>query len=101
MRDVLLTAAKQLAAQWKVEAANRFTPPEVKDALDVCANELVAELERVDRETRLLTVEQYCAATGSNPSSVRRWCAKGELAGERNAAREWMIPRGARRAKAG
>jgi hypothetical protein len=104
MRDAVVASAKQLAETWQKEAASRrrFTPADpVADALEVCASELVAELTRVDDATRLITVEQYARAHGTSESSVRRWCARGELAGERNGAGEWMIPRDARRAKVG
>jgi hypothetical protein len=97
VRDVLIAAARQLADQWKAEAAGRFTPHDVANALTTCASELVAEIDRVDRETRLLTVEQYAAAHGDHPSSVRRWCLRGELDATRNDAGDWMIVRGARR----
>jgi hypothetical protein len=105
MRDAILASARQLAETWGKEAASRrrFTPHDpVADALDVCASELLAELTRVADATRLLTVEQYAKAQGMSESTVRRSCARGELAGEKNGAGEWMIPRDARRvAKAG
>jgi hypothetical protein len=100
MRDAVLASAEQLASQWQSEAKSRrrFTPADpVADALDVCASELQAELARVADATRLLTVEQYARTHGMSESTVRRSCARGELAGEKNGAGEWMIPRDARR----
>lgn len=102
MRDVLVASMQQMAEAWRSEASSRrrFTPSDqVADALEVCASELLSELARVDTATRLLTAEQYATAHQTSVASVRRWCARGELAGERNGAGEWMIPRDARRAR--
>jgi hypothetical protein len=102
VRDVLISTTKQLAAQWNAEAASRrrFTPNDaVADAIEVCASELVTEMARVDQATRLLTPEEYAKANRTTASTVRRCCARGELAGEKNAAGDWMIPRDARRVK--
>jgi hypothetical protein len=102
MREPLVASMQQMAETWRSEAKSRrrFTPNDpVADALEVCASELVSELARVDAATRLLTAEQYAAAHQTSVASVRRWCSRGELAGERNGAGEWMIPRDARRAR--
>lgn len=102
MRDAITAAVRQLAATFRQDAAQRrrFTPnDQAADAIDACASELLAELARVEEATRTLSPDEYAAAHQTTASSVRRWCARGELAAIRNAAGDWAIPRDARREK--
>ena len=100
MREQIIAAMKQLADTWEQDVRNRRARSRidpVADAMESCASELRAELTRVDDATRLLTVEQYASEHRTSASTVRRWCAAGELAGEKSAAGDWLIPRTARR----
>lgn len=100
MRDLVISAMRQLAATWQqdVEQRRRVSSIDpVADATAFRASELLSELERVDEATRLLTVEQYARERGLIASTVRRWCLRGELEAERNDKGDWEIPRVARR----
>lgn len=44
-----------------------------------------------------LTVQEVADLMGRKPSTVRGWCASGELRAYRLAGREWRIPHGALR----
>jgi len=100
MRESIIAAMKQLADTWEQDVKNRRARSRidaVADAMESCASELRTEIARVDEATRLLTPEQYAKEHATTASSVRRWCTRGELAGEKNGAGDWMIPRTARR----
>lgn len=100
MRDIVFGQAKGLAAQWRQEAAQRRGRTKVDpaaDALDSCAAELDATLAAIERDTKPLTVAQYAKQVGAYPGSVRKWIVRGQLTAEKNAAGDWLIPRGARR----
>lgn len=94
-------ALKSLAESWVKEAAQRRarTPnDQTADALESQARELLATIERVERETATLTVEQYADEHDVDPSTVRRLCGKGQIEGAvKGLDNEWHIPRDARR----
>jgi hypothetical protein len=101
MRESVIAAMRQLAEGWQQEASTRRRVTKIDPAADTMerdASELLAELARVEHSTRLLTVDEYAKEFHAAPTSVRRWCLRGELAGaEKNDAGDWEIPRSARR----
>lgn len=104
MRELYAATARSVAATWRKDAEARRERTQldaVADVLESCASELESELARVDAATRTLTVEQYAKEAHVDPSSVRRWCARGELNATRNDKGEWVIPRDAHRQRAG
>jgi hypothetical protein len=100
MRESVIAAMKQLADVWEKDVGNRRARSRidpVADAMESCASELRTELARIDDATRLQTPEEYAKEHRCTASTVRRWCANGELEAEKNGAGDWMIPRTARR----
>lgn len=70
----------------------------VADALDQVAGRLEARIRRIFEPTVMLTPAQYAAEHDPpiDESTVRRWCARGELDFEEG-TRGYLIPAGARR----
>lgn len=100
MRDAVIASMRQLAETWAQTVHERRKVASVDvaaDAIAFCASELVSELARIDEATRLLSVEQFAKAHHTTVSTVRRWCARGELAAEKTPMGDWRIPRNARR----
>jgi len=98
--DPVAASVRGVIAAWRQEVQQRHRVTKVDpaaDAMELCASELESELARVEAASKLLTVEQYARATNVSPSSVRRWCLRGELAAERTPAGDWIIARSARR----
>lgn len=94
-------ALNDLSDSWVQEAQQRKarTPNDpAAEALASCASELRAKIEQIDRDTATLTVEQYAAAHGVDPSTIRRLCGAGLIEGaQKGPNNEWHIPRDARR----
>jgi hypothetical protein len=87
---------------WKQDVAKRRTVTAVDpiaDAFEHCAAEMESEIARAINANRLLTVEQFARLRDVDGSTVRRWCLRGELPGEKNEAGDWMIPAHATRAR--
>jgi hypothetical protein len=102
MRDIVLSTARQKITAWRSEAFARLQRSQLDggaQVLNSCALELEKALDEVDDQTKLLTVEQYAKEFNHVPSTVRRWCLRGELPAERNLAKDWEIQRNARRVK--
>lgn len=100
MSEPVIERMKQLATTWQQEAKaarerSRINP--VADTTESLASELLAELDDVEKATRMLTVQQFADANNTNPSTVRRWCVRGELPADKDLKGDWIIPRGARR----
>ena len=94
---------EELALRYRSEAAARrkATPMDpAADALDYaagCAEEKTAELLA---PTRMLTPAQYAAEQEPpvDESTVRRWCAQGQLENEKD-GKSYRIPAGAKRVR--
>ena len=100
--QVPASVVRGVISAWKQDVANRrkvTAVDPVADAFEHCAAELESELTRAIDDHRLLTVEQFARMRDVDTSTVRRWCVRGELPGEKNSAGDWMIPASATRAK--
>lgn len=99
MSDTVVSAARDVAVEWKQEAENRRKISKhdpVADTLDHCAEELLEHLRVVDGPGAMRSVEQYAQDYGVSPQSVRNWIHRGQLEATKT-AHGWMIPRTARR----
>lgn len=104
MRDPQVPASvvRGVISAWKQDAERRrkVSPADqIADAFDHCAAEMESELASAIDAHRLLTVQQYARLRDVDDSTVRRWCIRGELPGEKNEAGDWMIPASAMRAR--
>jgi len=100
MRDHVIEAMEQLAATWEQEATQRHCVSRVDPVADATlyrASELRAVLKEIDAATRTLTVNQFAKEHGHAPSTVRRWCMRGQLDAQQTPAGDWAIPRNAKR----
>lgn len=97
------TAAREIAAAWRTEAAARKarTPSDpAAETLVSCATELEDRVAAVERSTAYLSVYDFAQSRGLSPSTVRRLCLVGELEGaEKDITGEWRIPHDARRVR--
>jgi len=86
----LIGAVRGLANGWRDEAERRrriSRADPVAEALDYCAGELDSELTELESSTATVTVsvEEYAAATGVTPQTVRNWIRSGKLRAMRSA----------------
>lgn len=100
-RNRYALALEALVQEYRETAATRrkVTPGDPgADALDYAAARAEEKVRTLDQPTAMLTPAQW-AAEQERPvdeSTVRRWCARGELDCERDGKTYW-IPAGARR----
>lgn len=93
---------KQLAESWRARVKERRALTLVDpaaDALERAASELDAAIAESQSESRLVGSVEFARARGVLPSTVRKWCARGDIPGAvKNDAGDWEIPVNARRA---
>lgn len=67
-------------------------------ALESCAKDLEERMREAEEASRELTSNEYARLRGVQPGTVRKWCARGELAGAyQTEGGDWRIPSSARR----
>lgn len=96
MLDVVFAQLIGLANNWKGQAAGRrkFTTVDpVADTIDYQAGELESLVERLKRDTELLTAEQYAKLHDTTPQTVNAWCRMGKVEGAIPKGRSFLIPR--------
>jgi hypothetical protein len=63
------------------------------NALEAAANELRDAIAKAQDATRMLTTREFAELRGVREATVRKWCARGELAGAtKNISDDWRIP---------
>ena len=98
-----MLAMETLAAEYRRDAAARRTVTSVDaaaDALDYAAARVESTALALQNPTAMLTPAQYAAEQQPpvDESTVRRWCARGELDCERE-GKSYRIPAGAVRGR--
>lgn len=99
MLDVILADFRGKLGEMEREVLRRrkvSSVDPVADTTEYWAADLERLLDDMDRKYATVTAAQYAKIHGGVPSSVRRWCERGELAGaQQDATGQWRIPRGA------
>lgn len=88
----------QLAARWRGDADRRrslWSADPVASTLGHAAEELAAEIQRLEMEGSRLTVKEYARQRGVSPQSVTRWIRRGYLPASRTPD-GYSISRGAK-----
>jgi hypothetical protein len=93
---VIPPSIRDIPNRWRAEAAQRRrrTPgDQVAEAMETSAKELESEIAAAELASRMLTATEYASVRKVAVATVRKWCAKGELAGAvQDDAGEWSIP---------
>jgi hypothetical protein len=101
MIAVIPAPVLELPERWAKRIADRRTVPTVDpvaDSFELAMRELNEAIDQSRDAARLVSTSEYAALHGVRPSTVRKWCARGQLAGaQKNGAMDWMIPAGATR----
>jgi len=95
-RTALAQACAALCTEWQADAAKRRSISGTDagaDVLDWCASALREAMAVALDDDAELTVEEYGALHGRPASTVRRWCARGDVRARRAGA-HWKIRRG-------
>lgn len=99
MFDLILADLRGKLTEMKAEVTRRRSVTAVDpvaDTTEYWAVDLARLLEDMDHKYSTVSAAEYAKIHGGVPSSVRRWCEHGEIAGaQKDAAGEWRIPRGA------
>lgn len=99
MLDVIMADLKGKVEEMRADVSRRriiTAVDPVADTTEYWAADLTRLLDDMRRKYATVTAKDYAQIHGGVPSSVRRWCARGELAGaQQDATGEWRIPRGA------
>jgi hypothetical protein len=94
---------RRLSDRWMGVVADRRALSAIDPAADAfakAAKELADEITRAEDATRHVSVVEFAQLRGVRPGTIRKWCARGLLAGAvKNAAGDWEIPVGATRAR--
>jgi hypothetical protein len=98
MLDVIMADLKGKVEEMRAEVARRRAITSIDPAADTTeywAADLSRLLTDMSRKYATVTAREYAQIHGGVPSSVRRWCERGELPGaQKDATGEWRIPRG-------
>jgi hypothetical protein len=99
MLDVIMADLTGKVEEMRADVSRRRTITSVDpvaDTTEYWAADLARLLADMKRKYATVTAKEYAQIHGGVPSSVRRWCERGELAGaQKDATGEWRIPRGA------
>jgi hypothetical protein len=99
MLDVILADFRGKLGEMRAEVSRRravTAVDPVADTTEYWAGDLERMLNDMSRRYATVTPKEYAQIHGGVPSSVRRWCERGELAGaQQDATGQWRIPRGA------
>jgi hypothetical protein len=96
MLAVIPQPLRALPDSWRKRVADRRTLSPIDpaaDALETAAAELEATITKADDNSRMVSTREFALARGVKDGTVRKWCARGLLAGaQKNAADDWEIP---------
>lgn len=96
MLDVVFAQFKGLAENWHKEAERRRQVTRVEpvaDTTDYCAGELESLIQRLEKDTEMLTPSQYAKLHKTTPQTVTAWCRAGKITGSVPKGRSYLIPR--------
>ena len=102
MIDALFAQIRAFADSWTGEASHRreiSAIDPVADTLDHCASRLRGYVAELDQGLAYVSPEEYGAAHGVTPQTVRKWIRDGELEAVMTEGGAYKIRRDARRRK--
>lgn len=94
---IVPTPVRVLPERWRQRiaegVAGRLVDPRAVEALEAATEELEAAIAEAQSATRMVSTREFAELRGVRQSTVRKWCARGLLAGAtKNGADDWRVP---------